>query len=168
MNDEFNPEEALEIACQIERNGAAFYRDAAKLVELAKSRKLLLELAAMEDQHEVVFESMKEKTDENELLFLDLDDTVVKYLQAIASNHVFVAGKTAANVFSQNSDVTDVLRTALQAEFASIAYFQGLLNNLSADFDSSKLLEIVLEEQEHVVIINKKIMEYSNMKERSQ
>ena len=48
MSDLFNAEEVLEIACQIERNGAGYYRQAAERVSDPAARQMLLDLAAME------------------------------------------------------------------------------------------------------------------------
>ena len=51
----FNPDEILEMAEQIERNGARFYRQAAQGAQDAGVRELLQKLATMEDGHEKLF-----------------------------------------------------------------------------------------------------------------
>ena len=48
---DFNAEEIFKIAMRIEENGAAFYRKAADLQADAENKKLLLQLAVMEDGH---------------------------------------------------------------------------------------------------------------------
>lgn len=166
MATTFNAEEILEIACQIERNGAAFYRAAANLVSLQDSQKLLLELADMEDGHELTFTHMKDQQTNLDELFSDPDGMAAMYLRAIASNHVFVSDVQPSDQFDETTSARDVLKIALQAEFASIAYFQGLLDFLPEAFGKEKLQSIILEEQEHVVIINKKIIAL-NSKENS-
>lgn len=161
MANKFNAEEVLEIACQIERNAAAFYREAANLVIMEESKKLLLQLGDMEDGHESVFEEMKDRTEEFDDFLTDPDGTAASYLKAIAANHVFVSGQKPSDLFHENATVRDVLRAALSAEFASIAFFQGILDNMPAGFGHDKLKEVIMEEQEHVVIINKKIIAYA-------
>ncbi|MBN2525311.1 MAG: ferritin family protein [Deltaproteobacteria bacterium] len=158
MTSQFNAEEVLEIACQIERNGCKFYRAAAELVELHSARELLLQLADMEDGHEAVFEDMKSHSREFNDFLTDPDGTAASYLKAIAGNHVFVSGVHPEKIFGPEATARDVLREALNAEFASIAFFQGIFDNMPSDFGRDKLKKVIMEEQEHVVIINKKII----------
>ena len=165
MASQFNAEEVLEIACQIERNGAAFYRTAADMVVMSESRTLLRQLADMEEGHEGVFEEMKARSKEFDDFLADPDGTASMYLQAIAGNHVFVSGERPEDLFDKNVAARDVLRIALNAEFASIAYFQGIFENMPEGFGRDKLKAVIMEEQEHVVIINKKIIAMASGKE---
>ena len=55
----FNADEVFEMAEQIERNGAAFYRKAAENFRGLDLSKVLLDLAAMEDDHEREFRAMR-------------------------------------------------------------------------------------------------------------
>ena len=66
MSMRFNADEVLQIAIDIERNGAAFYRRAAQTEQFALSRAALLELAAMEDEHEKRFVEMRQGLTEAE------------------------------------------------------------------------------------------------------
>ena len=59
MDGAFNHDEILEIAEQIERNGARFYRRAAECIEQPKAHHLLLTLAGMEDEHEQAFAAIR-------------------------------------------------------------------------------------------------------------
>ena len=59
MSYDFNADEIYEMAQQIERNGAAFYRKAAESVEDASGKELLLNFADMEVAHEKVFAELK-------------------------------------------------------------------------------------------------------------
>ena len=59
MGIEFNADEIFEIAEQIERNGAGFYRRAAEAVEDSQKRRILLDLASREDEHEKTFAAMR-------------------------------------------------------------------------------------------------------------
>lgn len=158
MTNKFNAEEVLAIACQIERNGAAFYREAAQMVVLEDSKNLLLQLGDMEDGHEQVFEEMMARVDEFDDFLKDPDGTAAMYLKAIAANHVFVSGQKPSDLFNKTSTARDILRAALSAEFASIVFFQGILDNMPDGFGHDKLRGVIMEEQEHVVIINKKII----------
>jgi rubrerythrin len=55
----FNAEEIYTMAEQIERNGADFYRKAAEGASDEEIAQMLLDLAAMEDEHERTFSQMK-------------------------------------------------------------------------------------------------------------
>ena len=59
MSITFNFDEVFEIAEQIERDGARFYRSAADKFSDSTARDKLLELAAMEDKHEKTFAAIR-------------------------------------------------------------------------------------------------------------
>ncbi|MCJ7775532.1 MAG: rubrerythrin, partial [Desulfobulbaceae bacterium] len=59
MSYDFSADEIFEMAEQIERNGARFYRKMAENISDKSIRELLLDFAAMEDDHERVFASMR-------------------------------------------------------------------------------------------------------------
>ena len=55
MSIDFNADEVFEIAEQIERNGAKFYRTSAKNISDVNNKNFLIQLAEMEDEHEKTF-----------------------------------------------------------------------------------------------------------------
>ncbi|MHC5076741.1 MAG: ferritin family protein, partial [Planctomycetota bacterium] len=55
----FNADEIFEMAIEIEQNGAKFYREAAQNAAEEDTKKMLLEMAAMEDGHIKTFEAMR-------------------------------------------------------------------------------------------------------------
>ena len=59
MTFDFNADEIFEMAEQMERNGANFYRDAADNISDGKNKELLLRLADMEVEHEKTFVEMR-------------------------------------------------------------------------------------------------------------
>ncbi|MCK9523360.1 MAG: ferritin family protein [Proteobacteria bacterium] len=153
----FNANEILEIACQIERNGAAFYRAAAELASLSDVADILLDLAHMEDGHEQTFLRMKSQSSQSTANVPDPDETAIAYLSAIAGNHVFTAGTHAADQFRPDTTAQEVLKLALQAEFAAIAFFQGLLEFMPTHLGPERLKAIIREEQEHVVLLSRQL-----------
>ena len=66
MSYVFNADEVFEMAEQIERNGAKFYRKAAENIADADEKKLLIHLAEMEDDHEKTFKTLRAELVENE------------------------------------------------------------------------------------------------------
>jgi len=91
MGIPFSVGEVLEIAQQIERNGARFYRRAAEQAPSARVGETLLELAAMEDRHEQVFAAMAADLSDVERRppAYDPYDESVQYMRAAAGGHVF-------------------------------------------------------------------------------
>ena len=91
MSVHFNADEIFEIAEQIERNGAAFYRGAAEKATNDDMRKLLLGLADWEEQHLKLFTTMQENWNDSNKVppTFDPEDQAVLYLRTIADGHVF-------------------------------------------------------------------------------
>ena len=84
----FNADEIFEMAEEIERNGARFYRKAARTAEDKQVKQMLLDMAAMEDGHLKTFEQMREELDEGQRVsgVFDPDGQSALYLQAMADD----------------------------------------------------------------------------------
>ena len=61
MSYDFNADDVFEMAEQIEKNGAVFYRQAAADVADPDAKSFLLNLAAMEDDHQQTFADMRKE-----------------------------------------------------------------------------------------------------------
>ncbi len=85
----FNADEVFEMAEQIEVNGARFYRAAAK--KFPALAQMLLELAAMEDEHQKTFAAMHAELSaaEQQQLVFDPDGEAQMYLRVMADGNVF-------------------------------------------------------------------------------
>ena len=57
----YSADEIFEIAEEIERNAAELYREAAEKSLNEETRKLLLDMSAIENEHLETFQSMREK-----------------------------------------------------------------------------------------------------------
>ncbi|MHC4125863.1 MAG: ferritin family protein, partial [Planctomycetota bacterium] len=77
----FNADEIFEMAEEIERNGAKFYRKAAEKTSDKETRSLLGNLAEMEDGHLKVFEEMRKELSgrEKERDIFDPDNEAALY-----------------------------------------------------------------------------------------
>jgi rubrerythrin len=89
MSITFNADEIFEMAEQIERNGAKFYREAAGNASDADVKEMLLDMAAMEDGHQVTFSNMRKElsAEDKESNVFDPDNEVAQYLQTMADFH---------------------------------------------------------------------------------
>lgn len=149
----FNADEAFEVAEQIERNGAQFYRTAADSITDADKKKVLINLAEMEDEHEITFKNLRKelsKKDKSVTVF-DPENESVQYLKALADTHVFYKKE-----YSTNS-LKEIFQSALQAEKDTIIFFLGLQDSVPQQFGKDKLDKIIEEEKGHIRIISKEM-----------
>jgi len=159
MSITFNADEIFEMAEAIERNGAAFYREAAGITSDAAGKKMLLELAAMEDGHEKTFAKMrKELSDaEKEQQTFDPDNEVAQYLQTLAYFHGTEGKISPTEKLTGQESMTEILKIALQAEKNSIAFYVGIKDLVPGKAGKDKIQAIIIEEMAHVSTIGGKL-----------
>ena len=157
----FNADEIFEMAEQIERNGAKFYRKAAESASDESIEKLFLNFAAMEVEHEKTFAQMRAELSgkETEAMSFDPDNQAAMYLRAVANGHVFDTKTNPADRLTGNESVQDILLMAIGAEKDSIAFYVGLKNSVSAPAGKEKVDKIIREEMGHISILSDKIGE---------
>ena len=155
----FNADEIFEMAEQIERNGAKYYRAAAK--KLPVLRQALLDLAAMEDVHEKTFAAMRAELSASEKvpLVFDPDAQAQAYLRVLADGHVFNIRIDPAKLLAEQKSPQDILKTAIGLERDSIAFYVGLRDGVSQKAGKDKVEAIIKEEMSHIVILNQKLAE---------
>ncbi len=154
MSFEFNVNEVFEMAKQIERNGAEFYRKAAESVS-GENKEILLKLAAFEDQHEKDFAMVQSNLSdkEKESSFFDPDEETKDYLKALADMRVF---------FEKGIDVSsmeNILKDAIVAEKDSILFYEVMKNIIPENLGKNKVDDIIKEEMRHIVILKSKLEE---------
>ena len=159
MSIRFNADEIFEIAEQIERNGARFYRRAAEGGSAGALRDVLLDLAAKEDEHLATFAAMREdlSAGESRPTVFDPDDVGGLYLQAMADGHVFDMHADPTEKLSGQDAPEDILKTAIGLEKDSIVYYIGLREIVPEKLGRDKVEEIIREEERHVVILSKEL-----------
>ena len=159
MSITFNADEIFEMAEQIERNGAMFYREAAGNSPDENVKKMLLELAAMEDGHEMTFTKMRKElseADKNSNVF-DPDNEVALYLQTMADFHGTEGKASATEKLTGNETLAEILKIALQAEKNSIAFYVGIKDLLPNKEGKDRVQAIIIEEMAHVSTIGGKL-----------
>lgn len=159
MGMPFNADEVFEMAEQIERNGAKFYRDAA--AKLPEVGQILTKLADMEDQHEKTFSDMRKELSGTELepQVFDPDDEAQMYLQVMADGHIFNVKADPAEQLAGMNTAQDILKMALGIERDSITFYVGLKESVSQKAGKDKVDKIIKEEVGHVAIIKQKMDE---------
>ena len=154
MNVTLNAIEVFEIAQQIERNGAMFYRKAAELFNESDISNKFLELADWEIRHEQVFKEMGDKlVDSTQKATTELEQKEFdpKLMACLA---VFGTVSDPLHKLKSNKNITDALKTALEKEKDSIAFYEGLKDFVPDKDDQNKVETIIEEEAHHIKILN--------------
>jgi rubrerythrin len=156
MSFEFNADEIFAVAEEIERNGAAFYRDAAKRTTDAAARGFLGELAAMEDDHLKTFGEMRQgltERDRKEMTF-DPNEESALYLNALADTRVFFKKPISTG------SLEDIYKAAIAAEKDSIAFYLGMKEFVPPASGRARLEDIIKEEMRHIRILSEKLLAF--------
>jgi rubrerythrin len=153
MSYDFNAEEIFEMAEQIERNGAKFYRTAAESISDPESKDFLLKLAEMEDKHERTFNALKAEMagQGRESTVFDPSGEAVLYLRALADTRVF---------FEKEMDLSSIraiLKEALTAEKDSIVFYLGMQDMVPERLGKNKIDLIIKEEMAHIRLLSNKL-----------
>jgi rubrerythrin len=163
MKGTFNAGEIFEMAMEIERNGAKFYRKAAEGKAGQTSKGLLLRLADMEVQHERTFAAMRDMltTVETTSATFDPDDEAVLYLQAIADGHVFNAKVDPSALLTGKESAADILKTAIGLEKDSIVFYLGIQDLVAKSLGRERIGHIIREEMTHVTLLSAELKKVS-------
>ena len=155
MAMEFSAGEMFEIACQIERNGARFYRKAAQAARARDKKQKLLDLAAMEDDHLATFTAMAGELSDQERTepVYDPDGQAAMYLRAFADTRVFDAKADPSKKLTGKESLEDVLRMAIGLEKESIAFYVGMREAVPERLGKDKIDRIIKEEMGHVATL---------------
>lgn len=142
----------LEIAQNLERGAARFYRKAADFCDDPRVSRLFHELAQWEACHARVFAEMKDYLAEKawELGYFRAERLEGCDLPAPA---VFGLHEDPARLLTGRESQADVLRLALCNEKRTIAYYGRLREGTLGDGDLETLRDILLEEHRHVRIL---------------
>lgn len=155
MSHAFNADEILEMAEQIERNGASFYRESADNAGDEEARQFLLQLARMEDNHLRTFTNMRAQLSgkEKESPSFDPNNEVNLYLGTLADTKVFFEKAI------DTSTLRGIYKAAILAEKDSIAFYVGLKELVPDYLGKDKLDDIIKEEMKHIKILNEKLID---------
>jgi rubrerythrin len=160
MSYDFSADEIFEIAEQIERNGARFYRQMAENISDKPIRKLFLDFAAMEDDHEKAFALMRADLSdkERESMVFDPEGEASLYLRALADMRVF--DKKAEKDFVLPAELPEreknvkVFQEAINREKDSIVFYLGMKELVPENLGREKIDGIIQEEMKHIRLLS--------------
>lgn len=159
MGVQFNADEVFEMAEQIERNGAKFYRKAADGAAGETSREMLLRLAAMEDDHERTFASMRAElsASERKPLVFDPEGETGMYLNAMADGYVFDVRTDPSEQLAGDESVEEVLTTAIGLEKESVVFYHGLKQLVPEAAGQARIEDIINQEMGHIALLSREL-----------
>jgi len=154
MAFDFNADDVLKIAEQIEENGADFYNRASAAMTDPHYKKFLLDLATMEVFHKKTFADMRSALSETERkpTVFDPNDEAVLYLKALADLRVFYRKDM------DTSSMENILTAAIEAEKDSIVFYVGMKDLVPEKLGRDKIDAIVNEEKKHIVMLGQELL----------
>ena|SRR3972149_5305430 len=159
MSITFNADEIFEMAEEIERNGAKLYRQAAKNTSDKQTKKMLLDMADMEDGHLKTFEQMREQLSGREKgwTIFDPDNQSALYLQAMADARGYEGKITPAKELTGKETMKEIIEIALNSENESVVFYLTLKDLVPVKAGRDKVEAIILEELSHITTLLKRL-----------
>jgi len=161
MTFKFNADEVFEIAEEIERNGARFYRKAAEAAESERLRKTLNDLAEMEVEHEQTFRKLRAQSVKEEWTDIpfDEDGQAGMYLRALADGKVFDVKVDPVKELEGCRNTEDVLHAAIRLEKESVVFYTGMQEMVPAKLGRDLISAIIGEEMGHIATLARELEE---------
>lgn len=155
MSYAFTADDAFELAQQLERNGARFYRMAAESVSDLNLEQMLMDLAVIEDDHEKTFAAIRREFNTTEKVQTDFDpqDESILYLHALADTRFFFEKK----IHTESS--VAILKDAIATEKDSIVFYLGLKDMVPEEMGKNQINAIIKEEMGHIYLLSRKLKE---------
>ena len=154
MSYDFNANEVFEMAEQMERNGAKFYRDAAETAADPSNKELLTGLSKMEEAHEKIFESMRADLTaaEKASTVFDPSGEASLYLRALVDSRVFFKKEI------DGTSMVEILKSAIEAEKDSIVFYLGMKEAVPENLGRDRIEAIIKEEMGHIRLLSKELV----------
>lgn len=155
MNLSFNIDEIFEIAQQIERNGAKFYRTILNKTDDEKNKNLLNDLVTMEDRHEKTFALMKSKVSivSQPAIAFDPNNEATGYLQAFADGYIFNFNQDPSEKLTGQESMKEILKIAISLEKDSIVFYLGIQQVVPEQQEKDQVTSIIKEEMKHIAFL---------------
>ena len=159
MSMAFNADEVVEMAEQIERNGAKFYREVAARAADRKMKEMFLNLASMEDGHLRMFQEMRQGLSDQEKggTTFDPDNEASLYLQAMADTKGFEGMKSPTLKLTGKEPMEELFEIAIEAEKNSVLFYVGLKGMVAARAGRDKVEDIIREEVGHAAQLRRQL-----------
>ena len=153
MMYDFTADDIFEMAEQMERNGADFYRRAAAKVSQVETQTLLLDLARMEDDHLETFAALRQSLTQaqRQSAAFDPADESALYLKALVDTRVFFKKKIDLD------SLKEIFKAAIEAEKDSIVFYLGMREIVHDKLGKERIDAILKEEMGHIRLLSKEL-----------
>ena len=153
MDEALSVDEVLEVAEQIERNGAKFYRCAAALCEDPNISALFVQMGQWEARHVQVFKEMRTCLSKRKWDIGDLGTDRAPSARALAGLAIFSRSAGPGEGLTGRETRAEVFRKAIEKEKESIVYYAGLKDFVPTQRERQTVEDIIQEEMKHVRIL---------------
>ncbi|MHC4622975.1 MAG: ferritin family protein [Planctomycetota bacterium] len=155
MGISFTADEIFEMAEEIERNGAEYYREAARNASDKDIKQMLLNMAAMEEGHLSTFEQMRKEVSgrENDTISFDPDNQGAMYLRAVADARGMEGRISPTKKLTGNESPKEVLDIAINSEKDSVVFYLNLKDLVPVRAGRDKVEGIIIEELSHITTL---------------
>ncbi|HUW20737.1 MAG TPA: ferritin family protein [Sedimentisphaerales bacterium] len=152
MGISFTADEIFEMAEQIERSAAEYYREASRNSQGREIKQMLLDMSAMEEGHLETFEQMRKELSgrEKEQMIFDPDNQGALYLQAMADSRGLEGRVSPTRKLTGNESIKEVLEIAIKAEKESVVFYLSLKELVPVRGGRDKVEKIIMEELSHI------------------
>lgn len=148
----YSANEIIEMACQIEKNGYAFYNAALKKNQLsAKGKEIITLLRDQEINHEQYFLSLRDDIDQFMLSETTDWELIAMYLKSITDSRLFNNPEGAINLATSATNELAIINFAIVFEKETLLYFYAIRDNITVEKTKEVLARIIQEEVTHVM-----------------
>jgi rubrerythrin len=146
MGLELDGSDVLAMAKWIERQAGKFYANLASKVDDPITRKMLTDLAAMERDHEHVFDSLRDAH------IAALGAAVSPYAHVLMELCVDIRS-TLTESFTGRESQAEMLGKAVEFEKSTVIFFAGLRETITDDAGKAQVDAILREEVGHIFLL---------------
>jgi rubrerythrin len=144
-----NASDIVDLACQVEKNGEAFYRAVAKETRSPEIRALFEDLADQETKHYATFSKLAQTVREKPLMTDEEWDSYLKYMNATVQSAFFEGPDKVLAAARKVKDEKEAVRMAMGFEKETLLFFYDLRDAIQGS-ERSFVEKIVWEEKAHI------------------
>ncbi|MCF6147361.1 MAG: ferritin family protein [Candidatus Kuenenia sp.] len=159
MNFEnFNDQEALRIAINMEKEGLVFYSTMAENTKDARAKEIFAKLAEEEKEHMDTFQRIYDSLPSSQDQMVSCEDyTAEEYLKHLVDTGVFTQKNKAKELALQIKNDVDALKIGIQAEKEAILYYREALQHTKNNDGRKAFEQLIHEEKKHLNLLAKQI-----------
>ena len=152
--ENFNDEEALKIAMNVEEEGLEFYTTLMKNTKDRATREVFSKLVSDEKEHLARFQKAYLEITSSKSMVEGFEDyTVDLYLKYLISTGIFARKGDARRIANEVKTDIDALKIGIQAEKDSILYYNEATKNTRHPAGKKVFEQLVSEEKQHLRLL---------------